>query len=375
MVIEVVLGPFIGGLAGAVAKMVGVWAEARMVSRVESARVQLAHTDRDSEYQHELRMHRLRLEGRVASPAAPVRAAEVSVPLHGSEVPIALVSAMPPGGEPAGPDVPRRVGQLLTGLSDLSEYLQLQSGLSPGNVARGRIVDGALGAKSIAAMEFTRKPAIIVFFDVSGGAVTANAVLSTVFNAADGSPSLVFPIARYHRDGGGTAPLGGHLPSWQGIDLDALPDRDPAEVIATTVSAFLLATVDAYWHLRTGLSPNLFARSGVGTLLEGLDGAAPVASEPPAAANGAAWRRIESESGRLVVKGFGVEAEELPNGLIGLHASGPLDVRFVLAADYPRTAPLAVAVDGVEIEIAEKDWSPECSIIDIVEAVWNSNGR
>lgn len=263
---------------------------------------------------------------------------------------------------------------MVTGTGDISNYLLFSSQAHSANGGPGRIVDGAPGARAIAAIELTRKPAIIVFFDESDDAIVANAILSTVFDSADGASSLLFPIARYHRDGGGEVePRDGHLPSWQGIDLDALPGIDLVEVVATTIAAFLLAATDAYWHLRTGLSPNLFARSGVGRLLDGLDDAGRGTAPSTAAAGG--WGRIEGEAGRLVVKGFGVEAETLADGLIGLHATGPADIRFVLGDDYPISPPLAVSIDGTEIELDPQDWSPECSIIDIVEAAWTPDGH
>jgi hypothetical protein len=312
-------------------------------------------------------MHRLRLEGRAGAFANPVPKPPAAPPVF--DIPVALIASTSVG-DVSGAEVARRAKELLTGTSDISEFLQLQIG-----PASGRLVDDEASARSVAATEFARRPAIVVFFGKSGDAITAHALLSTVFDAADGSSSLLFPIARYVRSGGGGVQAGdGHLPSWQGIDLDTLREWDPAEIVASTVAAFLLATTDAFWHLRTGLSPNLFARSGIATRLEGFDAAA-ATPEPPAATVQQGWGRIEAEAGRLVVKGFNVEAEALEHGLIGLHASGPMDVRFVLAADHPRSPPLAVAVDGTEIAIAEEDWSPECSVVDIVEAAWNTRER
>jgi len=290
-------------------------------------------------------------------------------------LPAILVSPPPPEAWRGSEGIAERIRELITGTERITDFAQMPSGVFRRDGAVVRFIDGEMGARWVANTEFEREPAILVYFEHSQHSLTAYAYLSTVFGSVGGDLSFPFTIARYVRTqpgGPAVSAKDGDLPAWHSINLAAFAGIEPAEVVAYTITWFLLAVVDNYWRLKSGIDPGLLAQFGVG---EGRATADRPRTEAiteraeflPAAPSRRA--RLELDARQLADNGFEVTAEELDGGYVGLHVEGVIDVIFVVDATYPDAPPAVIQVDGVDVSLDATGWSSECTLTDIVEAL------
>ncbi|GLZ40788.1 hypothetical protein [Actinokineospora sp. NBRC 105648] len=349
------LGSFLTGLFSAVPQAVTSWVEGRNAVRIEHLRNQFDAEAQERSVRTARRMREIDLEFRQSESYPLGVPGKLGQLLSTSAVPILLVSPAPPRCPVDLDGVADRVVEILAGQSGFGGYATAPTGAFSRDGGTPRFIDGDVGARVVAEAEFAdRGPAVIVYFVAGARTVTAHAYLSTVFGSVAGQDGIPYAIARYGRDGSGSTALrDAHLPSWHHIDLDQFPAAAPVDVVAATTAWFLLSVVDAYWQLTTGAVPGLLAAVAAAHTTAPADSPVAVA---------------EREAARLSALGYDVTAELIDGG-IGLFLTGKHEVAIVLGADYPAAPPLAIRVDGVDIGISPANWSPECTLADVVEAL------
>jgi len=366
------LVPFLAGIVTEVPRLVGVWVEQRNATRLAHTREVLISNANESELLHARRLRDLEIEVQEAGRYPLGGPGRVRGTLGPASVPTVLVSPVPPGSLVSGDSAAGIVMEIVRTIDDHMDYVSVPTGAFPHEAGVARWIAGEIDARNIAVIEFAHRPAIIVYFDVTPLSVTARAYLSTVFGTTDGTSTLTFTIARFtisHIGEPVMVPRGGDLPSWRTVELGAFSASHRYEVMGIAVAAFVVATVDAYWRIQHGRDPNLFEGGRMSELLDSLilDGMRSVPSIPRLAA--ALDRdRIEQDAERLVMMGFAVEAEDLGDGLTGLILQGPLNARIVLDDRYPLTPPRALRIEEMDIDIRPDGWSPESSLVDVMEA-------
>lgn len=279
-------------------------------------------------------------------------------------------------------DLPARVHDVLRETPGLDERALLCTGAFAADAGVPRVIGGNVEAAEVARYEFARRPGLIVYFESVGNGLVAEAYLAGVFDTADGSVGFPLVIARYGWGRpNGSSPVQSwesDIPSWRYIDLQEIQGQvAPADVIAHTVSWFLLSVVDAYWQIR-----------GVSSAL--LDGAASAYLAPPRAVGARSTggpqgrpggegmspqlrTRLESDAQALSDSGYHVVIEQLPEsgGLTRLDVSGQgRSVAFVLGSGYPRTPPGVIVFGdaGPEgIEVDDEVWAARPTLAGILE--------
>lgn len=366
-----VITPFILGLAKAVPGLVGNWIQTRNTIRVEYTRARLTETADQARHRRALELQEFAALSQSYPLGTPGRLRSI---LNSSGLPTILVSPLPPTAWLSQSTVPIRVLELLGEIESIGAYAQPLSGAFVQDIASRRFVDGEVGARTIARLEFGHEPAILVYFEQGVTTLTARAFLSTVFGSVGGDTGFSFAIARYGKSGASESTataLGGDLPAWRIINLESFPDVDHAEVVAYTVTWFLLAVIDAYWTIRSGTPPGLLRSVGIGSVSTG-PACHETTTEPRhlLASDPIRHARVEQEAQRLAASGFEVTAEEVTDRHIGLHVKGlQKDVIFVLDDEYPQSPPARIQTAETSFQIEASDWSPECTLIDVVEAL------
>lgn len=365
---------FLTGLARTVPGLVGDWLKTRNAIRVEYTRALITETAAEAgqrrwreqqEYTATIASYPLGIPGNLRR----------LFPMAGQR-PMILVSPLPPGAWPSLNAIPERVHELFNEVEKTGLYAQAISGAFARDAGTYRFIDGEVTARTIARHEFSLAPAIVVYFEQGPRTLTACAYLSTIFGSTSGEPSFSFEIARYINDptssGSPVAPLGGDLPAWRLINLDKFSPLDASQIVAQTITWFLLATIDAYWTQKGAANPGLLALSGA-VPARGPERITPSLPENALIQflgdNADLRGRLEREARQLAGAGFQVSAEELSNGYVGLHVRGAgKDVVFVVDSYYPDAPPVVIQADETPIEIDASDWSSECTLMDIVEA-------
>lgn len=340
--------PFISGLLTAVPQIVASWIEAR-------AKVRVAHL------QYQIERYPLGIPGQFRRVVGS------------SGLPTILLSDHNDGRWPG--EITPRIREFLGEFTAIGQYARIPSGAFARDDGVHRTIDGEVAARTIARSEFRRDPAILIYFEPGPTTLTAHAYLSAFFDATRRADGVVFLIARYGRSGGpGPAAVrarAGDLPSWQHIDLKAASAFAERDVVAASVTDFVLAAVDAYWRLRFGMTTGLrpgnrqiqpaaaHSRPALTPIDDGLFADAP-----------ALRSRLEHEVRGLMNDGYTVTVEELPGGFTGVHVERPKDVVFVVDGKYPATPPAWIRVNGSEdIPLENVAWSPEFRLADILEAI------
>lgn len=349
---------FLFPLGAAVPKVVGNWIETRNAIRLEYTKARLTE---DQEQARHRRDRELREISAISASYPLGPPGRLRTLLTFSGLPLILVSPLPPGAWFASDVVPARIQGLLQENEKLGSYAQPVSGAFVRDAGLLRFVEGDIGARAIARYEFGGEPAVLVYFEQASNALVARAYLSTIFGSVGGDSAFSFIIARYSRvPTSNTSPvtsLGGDLPAWRVINLDAFPESDPVEIVAHTITWFLLAVVDAYWMLKAGIHPGLLTVSGV-------------ASSPALVSASVRHARLEREKWQLTAAGLQVTSEEITDRYVGVHVQGSgKDVVFVLDDRYPDSPPAEIRASGASFEIDASDWSPECNLMDVVEAL------
>jgi hypothetical protein len=371
-VIDPITLAFLTGVARSVPGLVSDWVRTRNEIRVEYTRAQIAGNAEITTLRRQaaIRDYPLGLPGRLRD------LFELS-----GRLPVILVSPLPPQAWPSLTAIPERVQGLLSEVPRLGSYAQPISGAFVREAGISRFIDGEVAARTVAVSEFSREPAVLIYFEHTPRALTALAYLSTVFGSVGGDSSFSFVIARYTQDPASNTPpvmpLGGDLPAWRLINLSALASLDASDVVSQTITWFLLAVIDAYWEQKADRDPGLLASVGVlpaPARPVRFPAAIPAHTEELPAqflGNDVDLRsRLEREARQLVHKGFQVSAEELDSGYVGMHITGVTkDVVFVVDGSYPDAPPVAISTRGAPIEIGASDWSPECTLMDVVEAI------
>jgi hypothetical protein len=360
------LVPFLQGLVTAVPKMVGSWVETRNSIRVEHVRAHLNTLAEERRVQTAIRLHEAELTRQQAAGYPLGVPGRLRTLLPGSGLPTVIVSPPPPESPLRLDGLADRVRELVTAVDGFSSYAAMPSGVFARDAGVPRFLDGEVGARTVADAEFAGRPAILIYFEPGGRSLTARAYLSAVFGTTGGAAGFPFPIARYGMGlpGGAAAMRDTDLPSWHHVDLTAVPNLAPVEVAAATIGWFLLSVLDTYWQLTAGVTAGLLARSGAARMIDVGPPAEP--AEPIGLGRLA---RLEFEARRLSGLGYRVAAEELPGGYAGLHLTGPQDVIFVVDASYPQLPPVVIRTGDCDVHIDAADWSAECTLTDIVEAL------
>jgi hypothetical protein len=378
--IEILIGPFLAGLASAVPRLVSSWIETRNALRVEYTRAHLNGLSEEHRLRMAVQLQRIELDTLLATTYPLGVPGHVRSRVRGSGLPVILVSPPPPGASLPVGGAAERIEEILSEVQSIDRYGRVISGAFVREAGQSRYIDGENGARTIARSEFGLGPAILIYFEWRAQALSAHAYLSTVFGSVGGDSGFPFVVARYSRERRSNGPAvlarDGDLPSWHHIDLRALPEADPVDVVAYTVALFLLATIDAYWEMRTGQAPGLLAQARAGW--GGEDVAAPrgptnaVDTTPPPngflAGDPHRRARLEQDARQLAEVGYEVTAEELGAGYVGLHVRGMADVIFVVDARYPQAPPVVIRFGDTDIEIEPAHWSSECTLADVVEA-------
>jgi hypothetical protein len=394
------LSGFLTGLIGAVPRLVVEWVKSRNTIRVERVRAELAEARDQQNFERTVRLrlldadlrrrqppppapmphvgaHGHRTEGRPANsggskrqktppPRAPYPAgapSRGSARVGRSGTPAILIGDVPASGHDRVDEVPRRIEALLTEIRGFDARARVVHVAPPVAAA----IRHASAARS-AAMSFGGSPVIVVFFRAEADGVAAYAHLSTVFDGNSAAESFLVAHYTTHRSAGPVVPGDGDLPSWRRIDLSAVAEVPPADIISYTVTWFLLAVVDWYWTIKNGNNPGLLAQTYVRGAGGPVRGSSP--SDRPDWAAHERFTRLEREATELARVGYDVTAEELDGGHMGLHVTGEsVDVVFVVGEGYPDHPPVAVHSGATDIVISDSDWNSECTLVEIVEAL------
>ena len=369
---------FLVGICKSVPGLVSDWLKTRNASRVENTRARITESTEEA---------RLRRSIQAQEYAATIASYPLGVPGKirtlfpvSGQRPMILISPLPPGTWPSLNAIPERVHALFDEVDNARSYAQAISGAFVRDAGIPRFIDGEVTARTIATHEFTRALAILIYFEQSPRTLTACAYLSTVFGSSGGESSFSFVIARYINDPGSSGQavtsLDGDLPAWRSINLDKLSPLDASEIVAQTITWFLLATVDAYWAQKGESNPGLLVSAGVVPASRYPGMSAVTSSRISDAADRFLESdvdlrgRLEREGRQLVEAGFQVSAEDLGNGCVGVHVRAvSKDVVFVVDGAYPGAPPIEIRAAGTPIKIDASDWSPECTLMDVVEAV------
>ncbi|WP_433473937.1 hypothetical protein ACQPZP_34825 [Spirillospora sp. CA-142024] len=265
--------------------------------------------------------------------------------------------------------IPGLVHDALHDVNDFVRYAALHTGgfVSDGGVSRA--IEGSVGAAEISALEFSGRPAILVYFEADGDRLNAFAYLGSVFPAADGPAGFPVRIASFSRGGGTTTRADGSLPVWPHVNLSELDHPDEL-VIAALVASFVVSCVEAFWSLqgvrdlRLGTIPALPSSAPRrGALIDRVTDTGSVFGH-----------RVETEALALLNLGFQpIETVEYGPDQVALIASrDDLAVSFVLDPDFPASPPEVFYVDAGAREHVALDpsvWSPEHTLAEIVEAL------
>jgi len=375
------LSAFVAGVIGIVPRIVVTWVETRSRMRVEQFRADLAEAREQHNFERNLRLRyatanpsriqsnaydrvtpptqqRSTAQGRTYTPPIPHQTRD-------SGRPAIVVASLPANADRSVTGVPHAIRRLLGEISGI----EARAEVVPAVRVAASNVRGPADARALATT-FGAQPTIVVYFTVSADrTLAAHAYLATVFGSTDGRLTQSFVVARYGR--GSATPRvvagTGDLPTYQHINLDALPDRSNEDVVAYTVTWFLLAVLDAYWRLKNGTDPGLLAQTK--SVQPPVPPQRRVSNQfLPGAAEQRA--RLEQEASELAGAGFTVTAEEIDEQYVGMHArSAKVDVIFVVDATYPNTPPIVIRAGDTTIEIDDSDWTSECTLADIVEAL------
>ncbi|GAB2862654.1 hypothetical protein [Lentzea nigeriaca] len=352
------LTPFLGGLLGAVPNLVTSWVETRNAIRVEHVRAHLNEITEERRVQAAIRLHEAELESQVAAGYPLGVPGRLRSLLPQSGLPTIIVSPPP---HPM-PGLVELISELLHGVEGFARYATMPSGVFARDGGVQRFIDGEVGARLVARSEFERRPVVIIYFEQSDRSLTAHAYLSSIFGTTGGESGFPFMIAKYGK-GSGFARRDTDLPSWHLINLAAVNDREPVEVVAATVSWFVLAVLDTYWDMSAAVKPDLLARTSAGQM---IGAHLPPAEHEPADEQ---FERVEREARQLAGLGYEVTAEKLGEGNIGLHVRGDQDIIFVIDSSYPVLPPTVIRSGDTDVHIDATDWSSECGLADIVEAL------
>jgi hypothetical protein len=357
---------FVGGIISVVPKIVGNWLETRNAIRVEYVKNHMSALAEERKVQTALQLREIDRERQQDAGYPLGTPGQLRTLLPESGLPTVILSPPPPGAPDYVAGVEERIRELLADVEGFDAYARVPSGAFARDNGVPRFIDGEVGARAVAAAEFGRRPAIVAYFDTSGRTLSAHAYLSTIFGSSDGQPGLPFLIAKYRPGLGDSSRRDSDLPSWHFVDPFATPGADPVDIVAMTVSWFLISVVDVYWQHTAGLRPGLLVLAGAEAPAElpapPEPGASPVTEKTQLA-------RVESESARLVELGYSVTAEQIDGGYLGLHLTGPADVVFVVDESYPELPPVVIRIGDTDVHIDAADWTAECTLADIVEAI------
>lgn len=377
--LDPITSTFLMGLARSVPGLISDWLKTRNQIRLEYTRGWV--NERGEQARHQQWRERTEYPAVLASYPLGVPGRLGTLFQTPGRLPLILVSPLPPGAWPSLEAIPERVHELLGAADKMRLYAQVVSGAFARDAGVSRYIDGEVAARTVAGYEFSREPAVLVYFEQGVRTLTAHAYLSTVFGSVGGESSFSFVIARYTRDPACNVPpvtsLGGDLPAWRLINLSAFAPSDASDVVAQTVTWFLLAVIDAYWELKNGNNPRLLSSAGA-VPLSGHP-AIPADRKPDHTTEASIQFlgnyvdlriRLEHEARQFAGTGFEVTAEELPDGHVGMHVRGRgKDVVFVVDSHYPDAPPVAIQVGEELIGIDASDWSSECTLMDLVEAI------
>ncbi|HWD78532.1 MAG TPA: hypothetical protein VG497_06620 [Kribbella sp.] len=355
---------FLGGLVATVPKIVGNWLETRNAIRVEYVKAHMNTLAEERKVQTALRLREIDRERQQDAGYPFGVPGRLRTLLPGSGLPTIILSPPPPGAPGYVAGVEERIRELLAEVPGFDAYAVVPSGVFARDNGVPRFIDGEIGARAVAAEEFGKRPAVLAYFDTGGRTFSAHAYLSTIFGTGDGQPGLPFLIAKYRPGSGDSSRRDADLPSWHFVDPFATPHADPVDVVAMTVCWFLVSVVDTYWQHTAGLAPGLLGLAGAEAPAE-----LPAAPDPAPVTEKSQLARVESESARLVELGYAVTAEPIDGGYLGLHLTGPADVVFVVDESYPELPPVVIRLGDTDVHIDAADWTAECTLADIVEAM------
>ncbi|MFF0154036.1 hypothetical protein [Micromonospora sp. NPDC005203] len=318
---------FVTGMIAALPNVVGEWFRTR----------------------NEIKLIRLRngAQSQAAEPrpqvsrAPPQRAAAATR----SPVPVLRIGGLPSGTTLAGPDVVARVKELIAELDPNGRYLRVER---PG---------GLLPPEGT--------PLIKVQFKATPVGVRASAGLATVHQGASlhGSAMDVADYIVHSAPRAAAAtPATGRLQTWSHVDLRQLDQYPPAEVVAYTVTWFVLAVTDAYWIEATGADPGLLARTGAPPAAR-----VPNRRVPVTTATDGPWA---ADVQQLRAAGCRVTVVPLEQGRTGLQiVDGDTELMVVVDHHFPDAPPIAVHANRVPVELLAADWDRSRTLTQILEAL------
>jgi len=320
--------------------------------------------------QHEQSMvlERLRVQARHYPLGEPGRFRESAY----SPRPAILISPPPGGTLSPQPGLDELVYDRLRDAPRISQHAELLTGAFVWDSRVPRAVQGAVGAREIAAVEFTSRPAILVYFERHADGLTAFAYVARMFATTDGDWGFPLRIAKFiiHGDSRAeptAAPLDTDLPTWKLIDVSGFGTA-AGEVIAAVVSWFVLSTLDTYWLLQGVPGTRLLASAF------GAAGVAPGSGADGAPAGDPFIERLEKEMAGLALAGFEFgEVLPLDGDQVALVVSrNDQTIAFGLQDDFPASPPtvLAFGADGPErLDVNGPDWTPDRRLLEIAEAL------
>ncbi|MCG5218234.1 hypothetical protein [Streptosporangium sp. KLBMP 9127] len=283
-----------------------------------------------------------------------------------SFLPSVLVSPVPAGGRYAGNAIPALVHELIWNVPDARRYVDLHTGAFVSDHGVPRAIGGSLGAAEIGALEFSGRPAVIVYFESIGDKLVAFAYLNSLVPTADGSTGFALRVACFGRTPGLPAglPGAGDLPTWQYVNLAALAQPDD-QVIAAVVTWFVVTCLEIHWRL-CGVT-DIDLRSGM-----------TISESPPGFGSRQVPRsvfasRMEREISQIAHAGYEVETAEFTDDRVALVIPiGDRQIAFVVTDAYPVEPPLVLTQSGRDRQRFELDgasWSPDRTLLEVLESL------
>lgn len=302
--------------------------------------------------------------------------------IGGAADPVILVSPIPAGCRMSDTAVAEGIYAILHDIEGFASYAELLSGAFVRSGEAVRSVEGKVGAREIAALEFSERPAVIIYFEPAPGGLAAFAFLSGMFRPVNGESGFALRIARYLDSATADGPGSPHsranadFPLWHTLPLAGIPGLRPSEVVINSVSAFLVSVIATYWEIqgvRTGLFDD--GTRVIGDALPTLPPPPPPSTPPPQSEvpRTDTMARLEQELSVLSQRGFVFEAEILDDGRLAVLMNGD-SVRALctFGADYPRSAP-EIWVEGdaalQQFTFAEGAWTAGRTLVEVLEAI------
>ncbi|GAA0937530.1 hypothetical protein GCM10009550_04360 [Actinocorallia libanotica] len=372
-----IVSGLLGGFGSQIVELLGVELETRGALRVarEKARLDEIADERraatararDAErLRHRVLVERHRQHGRFYPLGVVGRLAEQ---VRGT-APAILVSPVGGDGEFSGERIPGLVHEALRTVPGFDRYAELMTGAFVRDAdGRTRTIAGRVSAREVCSLEFSRVPAIVVYFEVGGDHVNVFALLDAMFPTTRGETAFPLQIARFARDGGRSPhrAAAGDLPTWQHIDLDGVPDAAD-QTVAAVIAWFLLSCLDLHWRLRGTAQVNL--RGSLSGLPAGA--LAPLSGPEPDRSDVFAYR-LERELRELAELGMTPEVTGFGDDRIALIVTTRIgEVSLIVDAAYPASPPLLIVPgpDGpVPVPVDAASWDPRRTLREIVESL------